>query len=170
MAVTLLERSDYHKVLLINTHHIISDRWSVGILMQELAAEYISAVRGEPAPSKPASSYIDASRRLEESIPPSEVADQLAYWSSQFSGQVEDLILRPTSYQKPRPAIADETHLPAAPAACGEIERPGRDRGDHILRGPARSRSSAGFIWTPIRPIWCSLLRYRAATGRRVGE
>src|SRR5262249_1776313 len=57
---TLLERTDTERVLLVNTHHIVSDRWSVGILMQELAAEYTALVRGEPSPlPASSSSYSD---------------------------------------------------------------------------------------------------------------
>ncbi len=32
---TLIRRSESDHVLLVNTHHIVSDRWSVGLLMQE---------------------------------------------------------------------------------------------------------------------------------------
>jgi thioesterase domain-containing protein len=91
---TLLERSESDKVFLINTHHIISDRWSVGLLIQELATEYAAIIRGEPSPlPKLSRSHAEAIAQLDASLSESEVAENLAYWSAQFRGEVRDLIL-----------------------------------------------------------------------------
>ncbi len=99
---TLLERSDSDRVLLINTHHIISDRWSVGLLMQELGVEYSALVRGEPSSATaPAESYREATRRIKAATTHEEEAEHLAYWSALLAGEVHDLIL-PTG---PRPAV-----------------------------------------------------------------
>jgi thioesterase domain-containing protein len=97
---TLLERSKSDKVFLINTHHIISDRWSVGILVHELALEYTALVHGEPlsAPSE-SRSYSEVMRRIEASISEQELAAHLDYWRAQFDGDVHDLIL-PTERQR----------------------------------------------------------------------
>ena len=100
---TLLERSEHVNALLINTHHIISDRWSIGVLVQDLAAAYTALVRGEAAlPARPAESFGEAIRRLEAAVPEPEQAEQLAYWREQFRGEVRELIL-PTDL---RPATA----------------------------------------------------------------
>jgi thioesterase domain-containing protein len=94
---TLLERSEYDRVFLINTHHIISDRWSVGVLIQELMAEYTALVRGEPSPlAKLSTSHSEAIARAETSLSELEVEEELAYWRAQFSGEVQDLILPTT--------------------------------------------------------------------------
>jgi len=91
---TLLERSDCDKVFLINTHHIISDRWSVGLLVQELATEYAAIIRGEPSPlPKLAKSHSEAIGQLDASLSEPEMAENLAYWRAQFRGDVHDLIL-----------------------------------------------------------------------------
>src|SRR5262249_15616428 len=91
---TLLERTDTERVLLVNTHHIVSDRWSVGVLMQELAAEYAALVRGEPTPLPAvSSSYSDKIGQVEASTSDLELAKQLAYWRARFAGEVEDLVL-----------------------------------------------------------------------------
>jgi thioesterase domain-containing protein len=91
---TLLERSESEKVFLINTHHIISDRWSVGILVQELAAEYTALVRGEPSPlNRPARSYSEAIAQLEASMSERELTVDLAHWRAQFDGDLQDMIL-----------------------------------------------------------------------------
>jgi hypothetical protein len=91
---TLLERSDFERALLITTHHIISDRWSVGLLVQELAAEYKARLEDGPSPlTSPAESYREATRRLEAAITDDERRRQLAYWSTVFSGEIRDVIL-----------------------------------------------------------------------------
>ncbi len=90
---TLLERSDCEKVLLINTHHIISDRWSVGLFIQELAAEYTALVRGEPSPLTKLSRSASEEWQIGSSLSESELEESLAYWRAQFSGEVHELIL-----------------------------------------------------------------------------
>ena len=40
MRATLLRLAEDDHVLILNTHHIISDGWSLGVLMHELAALY----------------------------------------------------------------------------------------------------------------------------------
>jgi thioesterase domain-containing protein len=91
---TLLERSERDNVFLITTHHIISDRWSVGLLVKDLAIAYSAFARGAPSPlGEPALSYSEATRQIEESIPERVVAEQLAYWQFQFEGDIGGLIL-----------------------------------------------------------------------------
>jgi thioesterase domain-containing protein len=90
---TVLERSDRDRVFLVNTHHIISDRWSVGILVQELASEYTALVRGEPPLTRSTRPYSEAIGQLEASISEPELIAHLAYWRDQFGGDVRDLIL-----------------------------------------------------------------------------
>src|SRR5439155_1731271 len=43
----LFQVADAERVLLIVMHHIVSDGWSIGILMRELSALYAAEVRGE---------------------------------------------------------------------------------------------------------------------------
>jgi thioesterase domain-containing protein/acyl carrier protein len=96
---TLLERSECDKTFLISTHHIISDRWSVGILVQELAAEYAALVRDEPSPLPRAPrSYSEVIGQLDASMSERELTAHLAYWRAQFGGDVRELIL-PTESQ-----------------------------------------------------------------------
>src|SRR5581483_4568964 len=47
---TLLKIADNEHVLVLNIHHIVSDRWSMGVLSQELAALYAAAVAGKNSP------------------------------------------------------------------------------------------------------------------------
>src|SRR5439155_7602286 len=46
---TVLRLADEEHVLLLTMHHIVSDGWSMGVLIEELAALYESFVAGRPA-------------------------------------------------------------------------------------------------------------------------
>src|SRR5205814_3755610 len=60
LRIKLLRLAAEEHVLLITTHHIVSDAWSLGIFYNELAALYYGICRGEPAALKPLSiSYSD---------------------------------------------------------------------------------------------------------------
>ncbi|MCG8669775.1 MAG: amino acid adenylation domain-containing protein [Pseudomonadales bacterium] len=46
----LLKLSDHEYVLIANKHHIISDGWSMGVLMQEIATLYDAFLNAKPSP------------------------------------------------------------------------------------------------------------------------
>ncbi|WP_216847065.1 condensation domain-containing protein, partial [Granulicella sp. L60] len=46
----LLRTSEDEHVLLITMHHIVSDGWSIGVLVHELSTLYSAYLRGEPDP------------------------------------------------------------------------------------------------------------------------
>ena len=49
----LLRTGDDDRVLVLALHHLISDRWSIGILMAEVAALYAAYAQGEGSPLPP---------------------------------------------------------------------------------------------------------------------
>ena len=46
----LLRLSEDEHVLLVTMHHIVSDGWSMGVLVREVAALYSAFSQGQPAP------------------------------------------------------------------------------------------------------------------------
>ncbi|MFP5285192.1 MAG: amino acid adenylation domain-containing protein, partial [Thermoanaerobaculia bacterium] len=50
---TLLRLADDDSVVLFGMHHIVSDRWSMGLLLREMAAHYPAFAAGEPSPLAP---------------------------------------------------------------------------------------------------------------------
>src|SRR5215469_12882571 len=46
----LIKLTDNDHALVVNTHHIITDRWSWGVLSQELAVLYEAFLEGKPSP------------------------------------------------------------------------------------------------------------------------
>jgi amino acid adenylation domain-containing protein len=87
LRATLLRLSEEDHALLLVTHHIASDGWSMGILLRELAALYTAFSKGDPSPLPELPiQYADFSiwqrRRLQGDV----LQAQLAYWKGQLSG------------------------------------------------------------------------------------
>jgi len=94
--------ADEH-VLLLNMHHIISDGWSMGIFMKELAALYEAFAKGQPSPLPPLPiQYADFSFWHREWLKGDVQAEQLGYWKEKLKGELPVLQL-PTD--RPRPVV-----------------------------------------------------------------
>ena len=99
----LVRMADDDHVLIYNMHHIVSDGWSVGIFVEELAALYPAFVAGEPSPLAPLPiQYADFSQWQRQWVQGEVLEEQLAYWKGQLAGLPEVLAL-PTDH--PRPAV-----------------------------------------------------------------
>ena len=89
-------------ILLLTLHHIISDAWSTGVLISELASFYEATVSGKPTPVQPLPiQYGDYALWQRQWLTGSEFEAQLAYWKKQLDGPPPVLEL-PTD--RPRPA------------------------------------------------------------------
>ncbi|MET0401504.1 MAG: amino acid adenylation domain-containing protein, partial [Cystobacter sp.] len=99
----LLRLTDDEHVLLLNMHHIVSDGWSLGVLVRELAALYAAFRRGQPS-SLPELTlrYTDYARWQREWIRGEVLEAQLAYWTQRLSGAPAALEL---PHDRPRPAV-----------------------------------------------------------------
>jgi len=102
MRVTLLRLGDEEHMLLLNMHHIVSDDWSVGVLMRELTALYgaFSVGKPSPLPELPIQ-YADFAQWQRTWMQGNVLEQQLAYWKRQLVGAPYMLNL-PTDH--PRPA------------------------------------------------------------------
>jgi len=99
----LLHLSDSNWVLLLSTHHIIFDAWSVGIFIQELATFYQAFCTGKPSPLPELSvQYADFASWQRQWLQGEVLETQLAYWKKQLGGNLPVLNL-PTD--RPRPAV-----------------------------------------------------------------
>jgi aspartate racemase len=98
----LLRLAPQDHVLYLNLHHIVSDGWSMGVLLRELSELYQSYVSGAPI-SLPglAIQYADYSVWQRQWLQGAELNRQLSYWRKQLDG-VSKLQL-PTD--RPRPAV-----------------------------------------------------------------
>jgi amino acid adenylation domain-containing protein/FkbH-like protein len=72
---------------ILNTHHIISDRWSLGVLSQELAALYEANLQGKPSPlSELEIQFADYAVWQREYLSGEALEKQLTYWRQQLEG------------------------------------------------------------------------------------
>ncbi|HEY9728730.1 MAG TPA: condensation domain-containing protein, partial [Chroococcales cyanobacterium] len=93
LRVTLLRLDEAEYVLLMILHHIVSDGWSMGVLIREIAALYaaITSDKPSPLPSLPIQ-YADFAfwqrKWLQEvgTTHQSPLQTQLAYWRQQLDG------------------------------------------------------------------------------------
>jgi amino acid adenylation domain-containing protein len=99
--VALRLKSDEH-VLLLTMHHIISDGWSIGVLVREVAALYRAFLEGEPSPLPELPvQYADYAVWQREYLQGEVLDEQLAYWRKQLGGSLPVLEL-PTDRPRPR--------------------------------------------------------------------
>lgn len=89
-------------VLLLTTHHIVFDGWSMGVLVREVATLYDAFVRGNssPLPELPVQ-YADYAVWQRRWLQGSILEEQLSYWRRQLSGAPSLLNL---PIDRPRPA------------------------------------------------------------------
>jgi amino acid adenylation domain-containing protein len=103
LRITILELGENDDVLLVTTHHIISDGWSTEIFFRELAALYEAEMYGVPANlPELAIQYTDYAAWQREWLSAEEAALQIDYWRRKLSGV--PLLQLPTD--RPRPEIA----------------------------------------------------------------
>ena len=97
-----LQRLTYREhVLLLAMHHIVSDGWSLGVVMRELEACYGAFSSGRPSPLPPLRvQYSDFAAWQRERLAGDVIQRQMAYWRTQLS-DVPDLL--PLPYDHPRP-------------------------------------------------------------------
>ncbi|NEQ48312.1 MAG: amino acid adenylation domain-containing protein [Leptolyngbya sp. SIOISBB] len=94
LRVTLIRQADQVHVLLLTMHHIISDGWSMGVLIRELAALYDAFATGRPAslPELPIQ-YADYAIWQQQWLQ-TELEPHLAYWRQQLAPPIVPLQLR----------------------------------------------------------------------------
>jgi amino acid adenylation domain-containing protein len=103
MRTALLHLDETDHVLLLSIHHIISDGWSMGVLVREAAALYEAEIEGRELalPELPIQ-YADFAAWQREWLQGDVLGEQLNYWLTQLEGAPPALEL-PTD--RPRPAI-----------------------------------------------------------------
>ncbi|QAT84065.1 tyrocidine synthase [Corallococcus coralloides] len=90
-------------LLLVTMHHIISDGWSMGVLVRDLVAFYEAFSAGQtPALAPLPVQYADFAERQRQWLQGETLETQLAYWKQQLAGAPAALEL-PTDH--PRPSI-----------------------------------------------------------------
>lgn len=103
LRVTLLRRTETDHALLLTMHHIISDGWSIGVLIREIAALYEAFSLGKSSPlPKLSIQYADFAVWQRQWLQGEQLETQLAYWKQQLGGKLPVLEL---PSDRPRPTI-----------------------------------------------------------------
>ncbi|HEX5724950.1 MAG TPA: condensation domain-containing protein, partial [Longimicrobiaceae bacterium] len=99
----LLRLGEEDHVLLLSMHHIVSDGWSLGVLLRELSALYEAYREGRESPlAELPVQYADYAVWQREQLAGEALERQLAYWKERLAGAPELLEL-PADH--PRPAV-----------------------------------------------------------------
>ncbi len=103
LRVALFQLSNSEHVLLFTIHHMISDAWSSGIIIEELAALYEAFSRGKPSPLPELPiQYADFAYWQRQQLRGTAFEEHLTYWKQQLSGALPVLEL---PSDRPRPAV-----------------------------------------------------------------
>jgi amino acid adenylation domain-containing protein len=103
MRARLLRLSQTQHILLFTMHHIVSDGWSMGVLVNEVVALYAAYHQGRPSPLEPLSiQYADYAHWQRQWLSGEVLQAQIDYWKAQLAGAPARLAL-PTD--RPRPAV-----------------------------------------------------------------
>jgi amino acid adenylation domain-containing protein len=101
LRATLLRRGEADHALLLDIHHIAADGWSMGIVVEEIAALYGAALAGSPSPlPELAVQYADFAVWQRRWLSGEVLERQLAYWREQLADA--PALALPTD--RPRPA------------------------------------------------------------------
>src|SRR6185295_12674241 len=99
----LLRLAAEDHVVLLNMHHIISDGWSIGVFIHELAVLYGAFARGEESPLPPLPvQYADFTVWQRAWLAGDVLAAQLAWWRQRLGGALPVLEL---PLDRPRPPL-----------------------------------------------------------------
>ena len=89
LRIKLLRLSSQEHIFLLNMHHIVSDGWSIGVLLAEMSELYGAYSSGEasPLPELPIQ-YADYAVWQREWMQGENLENQLSYWRKQLDGLV----------------------------------------------------------------------------------
>ncbi|MCN9243774.1 amino acid adenylation domain-containing protein [Streptomyces sp. RY43-2] len=97
----LLRVSAEESVVLLAMHHIVSDQWSLGVLLREVLALYAAFAAGRPSPLPELPvQYPDFALWQQEALGRQTDGDALDHWVRRLSGAPAELNLSPA---RPRP-------------------------------------------------------------------
>jgi amino acid adenylation domain-containing protein len=101
MRTSLLRLDELEHILLLTSHHIVSDAWSAEILFREVGELYKAFSSGRPSPLSPLPiQYADFAEWQRDWLQGAVLEEQLAYWKKQLAG-VSDMLALPNDHPRP---------------------------------------------------------------------
>lgn len=103
LRVRLLRLAATEHIVLFTVHHIVADGWSMGVLVQEVAALYTAYVQQQPSPlPELPMQYADFAQWQRQWLSGPVLQQQLTYWTKHLAG-VPTVLNLPTD--RPRPSV-----------------------------------------------------------------
>ncbi|HJT26349.1 MAG TPA: amino acid adenylation domain-containing protein, partial [Pyrinomonadaceae bacterium] len=100
LRTSLLRVDEEEYLLLFTMHHIISDAWSMGVLVREISVLYEALSRDAASPLPPLSiQYADYAVWQRERLESGELEQQLDYWVDRLA-DLPDVLALPTDYSR----------------------------------------------------------------------
>ncbi|ARU62801.1 hypothetical protein CBW65_18855 [Tumebacillus avium] len=100
LRVHVYRTGEREHLMLLNMHHIVSDGWSIGVFLQELAALYEAFLQGKASPlPELALQYVDFAAWQRNWLQGEVLEEQLAFWRKQLHGPLPVLEL-PTDFPR----------------------------------------------------------------------
>ncbi len=135
LRATILRLAPDEQIVLLNIHHIISDRWSMGVLFEELSSLYDSCCAGvSPSLPRLPVQYADFAVWQREYLQGDVYRAQLAYWKEHLQGAPAVLRL-PTD--RPRPPMetfrGDAVRLRLSKGLTDRLQNLSREQGTTIF-------------------------------------
>ncbi|SFD15618.1 non-ribosomal peptide synthetase [Pseudoalteromonas denitrificans] len=110
LRVSFLRLSDEKGVLLYNMHHIASDHWSTGIMIQEFMQHYEAIITDQPTPLADLPiQYADYASWQREWLVGEVLEQQLNYWRKQLA-ELPDVHALPLAKKRPKQQTFAGTH------------------------------------------------------------
>jgi amino acid adenylation domain-containing protein len=154
----LFEPGNEDHVLLVVFHHIVCDGWSLGVMLQELAALYNAFSRADASPLEPlAIQYADFAAWQREFVAGDLLEKQLSYWKLRLDG------IGPLNLPTDRPYPVDRKYSGASAQAL--IAKPVVEQ----LKSFSR-RQGATLFMTLLTAFKVLLRRYTGQTDIAVGS
>ena len=128
---SLVRAGNTEHVLLLTTHHIVSDGWSMGILLNEFDALYGAFASGRPSPlPEPVMQYTDFARRQRDELRGERLESLIGFWRRKL-GDAPPVIDLPADRPRPKLQTFDgETQLFHVPKAVAlQLAELGRKSG-----------------------------------------
>jgi len=130
LRIRLLRLADEEHALLLTLHHIASDGWSSGVLVQEIAALYDAFSHGRPSPLPELPvQYADYAAWQRQTFQGPEIAAALDWWSRRLADA--PVLELPTD--RPRPAVQGTggsfVHLEMPGSLAKDLEALARQEG-----------------------------------------
>ena len=158
LRVVLLRLGDRRSVLLLNVHHIVSDAWSMEVMLRDLLAFYVAAREGAAAPlAELPLQYRDFAEWQQELLSGAKAREHRDYWLAQLGGELPLLEL---------PA---DRHRPAVRSFRGGFVEFAVDRrvADDLQRLAAARSATMFAVWLAL--IRVLLYRYAGAAEAVIG-